>query len=78
MYPHVVPNMSYEEQSEWFQCKIDRLTTMLRASRIEVTRARLMRNIAECTDLRDHLKDLSTGATTERVRFENGHHVPRT
>lgn len=77
-YPHTVPNMSDEQASEWLQCRIDRLTNMLMASRIERTRERLMKNIAESTAIRDHLKDLSTGATTESVRFDKDGYIPRT
>ena len=67
MYPHIEPNMSYAAQSEWFQCKIDFLDGRLQESNIAVTRERLIKKIAECMTLRDHLMDLSTGARFDPV-----------
>ena len=77
-YPHTFPDMSYEQASEFFQGRIDRLTTKLKASRIERTRERLIKKIAKSAGIRDHLKDLSTGATTESVRFDEDGYIPRT
>jgi len=76
--PHNVPEMTYEQATEYFEGKIDRLTTKLMASRTEKIRARLIKQIADCVGIRDHLKDLISGATTETVRFDEDGYIPRT
>jgi len=67
MYPHIEPHMSYAAQSEWMQCKIDFLDDRLQRSNIAATREILIKKIAYCMNLRDHLMDLSTGMRSDPV-----------
>jgi len=77
MYPYLPPKPTFEEQIEWFEGRILNLTARLEKSHI-ASHGRLRRHIKETIDLLDHLKDMSTGATTEVVRFEKHCYVPRT
>ena len=75
MYPYIGRNMSYAEQSEWFECKIEFLKDLLQESDIAVTQQRLIKKITECIAFRDHLMDLSTGTRSDLIRFTaSGHY----